>query len=234
MKGLRWKLDITFLGIADILLFLPQRLFRLIQHFFLPADRIYREVYPRTYSLFWGFEFVVRLVEILGIGELYNILSCWLKFNTRALDRREVVLSRTIFGEKFPLYRVCIDEWAMVGPPQRHICYVSFWTVNSWRSMSDCLLIHELVHTWQYHRLGMVYILRALVAQRSKQGYDYGGTEALREVYLRLGKMDEFNLEQQADIVADYCRIKKGLGPAWGKGSWVDLPLYQYFVDQLI
>lgn len=234
MRGLKWKLENSFWCLVDIILLFPKRVFWLIQHLYSPVAPIYLEAFPRTYRLFWGLEVVLRLLEIIGVGDVYNMLSAWFKFNTRPLSESEHALLETIFGKDFPWHRVGIDEWAVMGPPQSQICYVSFWTINSWRRMSDCLLVHEMVHTWQYHHLGIVYIPRALVAQRTIWGYDYGGVEALQKVYRKQGKLQHFNLEQQADIVADYCRIKKGLGPSWGKGSWIDLPLYQYFIDQLI
>ncbi len=234
MRGLKWRLQNTFWGLRDLFMLLPLRLLRFFQHFGQPVNPIYREVFPRSYPLFWGLEVLIRFLEILGIGDLYQIISGWLKFNTRPLMNTEKEILATIFGPGFPFHRIHIDEWALLGPPQMQICYVSFWTINSWRQMSTCLLVHEMVHVWQYQQLGMVYIPRALAAQGSHLGYNYGGVGVLQRVYAQEGKLSGFNLEQQADIIADYCRIKKGLGPSWGVGSWVDLPFYQYFVDQLI
>ena len=99
--------------------------------------------------------------------------------------------------------------------------------------MNNSLLIHELVHVWQYQKVGIVYIPRALVAQRSAEGYDYGGAEGLEAARQAGRSLLEFNLEQQADIVSDYYRIREGYPPRWGHAGVASLPLYEYFVQQL-
>jgi hypothetical protein len=99
--------------------------------------------------------------------------------------------------------------------------------------MDDALLIHELVHVWQYQRLGFRYIPQALRAQASGAGYDYGGTEALYRARREGKTLFDFNLEQQADIIADYFRLLQGRPPRWGYGWTDDLPLYEYFARSL-
>ncbi|GJM31335.1 MAG: hypothetical protein DHS20C18_03360 [Saprospiraceae bacterium] len=234
MHKLSWKIRNTLFAFGNILLKLPNRIYDFVSHFGRPLHPIYRQVFPNWFWTFWFLEAFLRLLEIFGLAELYETLATWLKVNTRPLNAKEKTLLLNIFGPHFPYQRIGIDERAYIGPMQMNVCYVSFLTINSWKKMSDCLLVHEMVHTWQYQRLGIVYIPRALAVQCIVGGYNYGGIEKLQEIFGRNGKLDEFNLEQQADIVADYCRIKSGLGPSWGKGTWVDLPVYQYFVDQLL
>lgn len=99
--------------------------------------------------------------------------------------------------------------------------------------MTNSVLLHELVHVWQFQNMGIVYIPRALRAQYSSKGYNYGGLDAL-QMQIEQGKgLDSFNLEQQADIIADYFRIKNGYRPRWGSANLLDLPTYQHFVDHL-
>ena len=74
-------------------------------------------------------------------------------------------------------------------------------------------------------------MLRALAAQRTKEGYNYGGLEKL-EQYKYKG-LSAFNLEQQADIIADYFRIKNDMKPEWGNGTKADLPLYEVYVEEV-
>ena len=81
--------------------------------------------------------------------------------------------------------------------------------------------------------MGAVYIPRALRAQYSNVGYNYGGVSNLRS-FLKKGKdLHAFNLEQQADIVADYYLIKDGYKPNWGNGNKKDLPIYEAFINQI-
>ena len=66
------------------------------------------------------------------------------------------------------------------------------------------ILLHELVHVYQYERAGSHrYFAEALLAQH-QEGYSYGGVEALREARARGKHLKDFNREQQAQIVQDY------------------------------
>lgn len=145
----------------------------------------------------------------------------------------EVELAKTFFGDSINYKRVRIDELSIAGPMQQNFCYVSFYFVNSWGRMQNSLLLHELTHVWQFEQMGSVYIPRALKAQYSRMGYNYGGIAALKAAK-ELGKsFHSFNLEQQGDIIADYFLIKDGYQPRWGNGLYQDLPVYKSFADQV-
>ncbi len=202
----------------------PLRLRRLMVHFY---------VFKINTLPFWTLELFFRILELLGIGDLYDAASQSLKWTTRPLSKREISLASAIFGESLPYARIRIDERALVGPRQGKFCYVSFYTINSWGKMPDPLLIHELVHVWQYHHLGIAYIPRALAAQYSPEGYNYGGVEGLRSAIGKGKKLTDFNYEQQADIIEDYFRLLVGLPPSWGWANSHDLETYAHFAKQL-
>ncbi|MEL6945484.1 MAG: hypothetical protein AAFO82_22755, partial [Bacteroidota bacterium] len=84
-----------------------------------------------------------------------------------------------------------------------------------------------------YQHLGAAYIPRALWAQRTQEGYNYGGVTALQMAIQTNKKFWEFNYEQQGDIVADYFRISHGYSPCWGRGTIDDLWVYEYFMEQV-
>jgi len=68
------------------------------------------------------------------------------------------------------------------------------------------LIVHELVHTYQYEQRGSIYIGQGLWAQR-KQGrkaYDYGGSQGLSEDYAAGIRYSDYNREQQGQIAQDY------------------------------
>ncbi len=93
--------------------------------------------------------------------------------------------------------------------------FVTFHTVNLPRTGPHAranldVLIHELVHVYQYERLGSVYGGESLVAQRTA-GYDYGGLEGLRQALAAGRSFGAYNREQQAQIVQDYfARLRSG------------------------
>ncbi|MEZ4986833.1 MAG: hypothetical protein R2795_17645 [Saprospiraceae bacterium] len=90
---------------------------------------------------------------------------------------------------------------------------MSVYTINSWGRMHDALLIHDGAYM-AVSAYGSVYIPRALRAQFSKEGYNYGGAPkvaTLAQASCLLG----FNLEQQANLIADYWRLSED-GTGWG------------------
>ncbi|MBK8566305.1 MAG: hypothetical protein IPN76_23950 [Saprospiraceae bacterium] len=181
----------------------------------------------------WWQDFSFLLLDLLAVPELYETLGDFLKWDTRPLSPLERKLAASVFGDALKLDQVCIDSKAMIGCKKRNIVYVSFFTVNSWGKIHPSTFVHELVHIWQYQNLGAAYMTKALRAQRTREGYNYGGIDKLREAMGRKARLTDFNLEQQADIVADYYAIREGLKPAWGKGTQADLPVYQYFMAQI-
>ncbi len=182
----------------------------------------------------WYLEWFFLCLDLLGVPECYEGAATIFKPRTRELTPTEREMLEPLFGSDFPYHRVRIDETARLGPPQWRICYVSFCTINSFGPMTDDTLVHELVHVWQYLRHGSVYIPRALLAQRSRMGYDYGGMRALQRAVGADCGLEAFNFEQQADIIADAFRIGQGLAPRWLRpGERPDIRLYQPFLAEL-
>ncbi|MEL6971924.1 MAG: hypothetical protein AAFZ63_20075 [Bacteroidota bacterium] len=217
------KLRASGQRLGQILRWLPIRLRRLGKHL---------RQFCWT-SAMWWLEAIYLLLDVVGLPEIYETLVDWVKWNSRALYPEEVELLIPIFGNTIHYDRVRIDEHAFIGPPQMKICYVSFYTINAWGGMSPALLIHEMVHVWQFQHWGSVYIPRALRAQASPEGYNYGGAPAVVNWARQDARLEDFNPEQQADLVADYWRLLNGWRTQWGPAGPADIPYYGYFVDQL-
>ncbi len=88
--------------------------------------------------------------------------------------------------------------------------FTIFHTVNlprsGWHSREHIdLLVHELVHVYQFERVGSVYIYQALRAQRTN-GYGYGGWSQLIKDRGQGLHFKDYNREQQGQIAQDYCR----------------------------
>lgn len=163
---------------------------------------------------------LVDLLEIAGIGEIYETLVDLVKFNTRRLTDDEIRDASSVFGSSLNLRLVRLDRWAVVGPARTKRDYTSFHTVNCWRESRRDVLIHELTHVWQYERAGAIYMPQALHAQLRGAGYRYGGAAGLREAT----GFDGFNREQQAQIVQDFFRMRQ---------SHPDIQLYATFVQKV-
>lgn len=91
-------------------------------------------------------------------------------------------------------------------------------------------LVHEVVHIWQYTRHGAAYIPRALYAQTTPEGYNYGGLAPLQA----MSELEDFNYEQQADIIEDAFRLANGYQAQWvvGRGAEV-LPAYYPYLEEI-
>jgi len=210
---------------------LRQRAARLMQHFknFWSYDGLDRSVSPfRGKPVGYLLDLFFFLLDIFWIGELYETVSEWLKYRTRALDAREREIVHTLFGDAVDVDRIRIDEAALTAAWSR-ATYVGIYTINSNGPMSEDLFVHELIHIWQYARLGSVYIPRALRAQRSPEGYNYGGV-----IELGLGDAEwmAYNYEQQGDILADYWRARHGRTTRWDDGL-VGVDSFMPFVEKL-
>ena len=215
--------------ITDIFTFFPARLRRFLLH-------LGHSIMGRRREYFfswWLLDTSLLLLEIFGVAEWYELFNFLVKRNTRSLSSDEKALALTIFGDELLYRRIRMDEKAYLGPKRYRFCYVSFFTINSWGPMRDDIFIHELVHIWQYQQHGASYIPRALAAQRTPEGYNYGGLKQLKITKNNGGNLADFNYEQQADIVADYYRLSRGRPPEWGRAAATDLHFYTYFVRQI-
>ena len=183
--------------------------------------------------LLWFAELFILILEIFGIGEFYETITDFLKTKTRPLQDWEVKMAKPIYGNSIDYQLVRIDETAWAGPKQYHFCYVSFNLINCWQQMSNHILIHELMHIWQYQRMGAIYMVRALSAQHTKMGYNYGGIAAIRAKIANGETLLDFNFEQQADVVADCFLLRQGFAPQWGAARLADIKTYEFFLKDL-
>ena len=171
-----------------------------------------------------------QVAELLGLFDAYEAVSNFFTCDLRGLSPEECAFLYPIFGDSIPYSRIRIDEQAHLGPRQYRFFYVGFLTINSWGPIPPAVLVHEIVHVWQYLHLGALYIPRALAAQRSREGYDYGGLAGLRAA----SSLEDFNYEQMAAVIEDYFRIVRGLTPRYvGDRAGIDPECYVRFVKEL-
>ncbi len=230
LKRIYIKVQGLFIRTMRALLLLPIRFYRIVVHI-VAGIRTLAKRQGKLQN--WWQDFAFLLLDLLAVPEVYETTTDFLKWNTRPLSPLERKLAASVFGDALKLDQICLDNEAVIGCKKRNIVYVSFFTVNSWGKIHPTTFIHELVHIWQYQKLGAAYMTQALRAQHTKEGYNYGGVNGLKEAMGNKAKLTDFNLEQQADIVADYYAIREGLKPAWGQGTQADLPVYQYFIAQI-
>ena len=94
------------------------------------------------------------VLDIFAFGEIYETISEWVKFNTRALNQTERGIVQEIFGATVDVDRIRIDEFAII-PKFMNIAYVGVYTINHFGKMSEDLFVHELIHIYS----GAKYLL---------------------------------------------------------------------------
>ncbi len=205
------------------------RLWRHLVYWLWPKD-IFKNTLRSEGLIEWVVHLVFYVIDFFAIPEIYECIMIAFKWNTRALYKVEVAEARKIFGDAIRYVFVKVDQKAHLGPRQGNFAYVSFNTINVYGNMSLKLLIHELVHVWQYQRFGSVYAYHAMKAQKSTEGYDYGGIESLFADMTKGKRFLDFNFEQQGDILADYyARCHCDETPVT-----IDETIYKYYAGQLV
>jgi hypothetical protein len=207
----------------------PKRLKRLFTYYFHPFY---------TKPKFRAFPFM--LAECFFLFDIYEILSNLLKPSARQLTDKEILRGGEIFGKSIDFDVIMMDEKAHLLTRHLNVAYVGFNTINSWGKMRDDILIHELVHVWQYQHFGAGYIINALVAQRSAAGYNYTQATAYlippesTKKWYEYDSIHQLNAEQQADLVQDYYRLKKGMTAEWEKKFTThDLDKFGKFIQEI-
>ncbi len=180
---------------------------------------------------------LIQLLEVVGVGEIYETVADFIKFNTRELTGAEKARAQLIFGGAIDYNLVRVDDRALLGPAFTKREYVSFHIINGWGGIADDVLIHELTHVWQYSKMGAIYMPRAIGAQGSSAGYDYGGLAGLRKAQAAGQGLTSFNLEQQASIIQDYYTAKYenriGNNPVAAADKAAILATYEHFAREV-
>lgn len=175
-------------------------------------NRKYRTIGYRLVSvILWVLLIPINILDLLGVFILTDTLRR-VAVQTRKLTEFELAEARKVFGDTLNYSMIRIRENSAMArrgaqyAKKNQLGFVLFRTVNFSRKLdhdrnsSDMpWLIHELTHVLQFRYIGTQYILEALRAQRNA-GYNYQGVKGLQ----RAGSLEEFNLEQQADIIKHY------------------------------
>ena len=155
----------------------------------------------------WVGRLIGKLLDLVGFGEIMDLLWQIIKFNTRPLTSTEIGEAKKVFRDSINYWQVRIDEYSFIAwlgskfAGSRYMGVVTFHTINFNRKITAtpgsgdmAWLIHELTHVSQMEHAGMQYMGEALYAQATA-GYSY----TLGKPHFR-----DYNREQQADIAKDY------------------------------
>jgi hypothetical protein len=165
---------------------------------------------PRAIGI-WLIVLTFRLLDLVGVPELWSFLLRAVA-HVSPLTGAEIGAAAAILGPTAVRYAdVRVAEGGILNlifKRNEGRAFATFHTINlptfgPHRRANFGILLHELVHVYQYERTGGLYIAEAIYAQKTS-GYDYGGPDDLAVCLANGVCYRNFNREQQAQLVQDY------------------------------
>lgn len=156
-------------------------------------------------------EILLNVLDVFGVPEIFALAWRGLTHAT-PLTPDEIAAAASVLGPNRLRYRdVRVAQGGILRLVFRfngNRAFAAFHTINlpeTGKHTRDRLdiVLHELIHVYQYERAGSRYFTEALVAQR-EEGYGYGGPAGLHDAHGHGRRLRNFNREQQAQIVQDY------------------------------
>ena len=160
----------------------------------------------------WGHHLACCLFDLFAGPELVQLLLR-AATRTRPLTSHEIEVASAVLGDKAIQYhRVRLAQGGVLTYTfqlNNNRAFSTWHTINmpDGREKDLPLLVHELTHTYQFERVGTVYIGQALWEQRKhgRAAYHYDGEEGLRSARSAGKHYRDYNREQQGQIAQDYC-----------------------------
>lgn len=207
----------------------PSRVRRLWHHLCYPRRATDAKPFLARNVLAWLLDAVCYTADVLWVGEGWMRLMRVLKPWHRKLSEREIDLARSVFGDALDTTNIWIDSRSIVCRHKTIEAFVTFEIINFHQRLDDAVLVHELVHVWQFQHFGAIYLALAWRAHRAERVYDYGGEVGLVTAMWEGKQLLDFSVEQQAEIIEQSFRIQQGTEHVSPLGKQA----YAYFVRQL-
>jgi hypothetical protein len=230
---------------------LPVRLIRLLQTakrlilgilFFLPEliDAIrHREIrqwtrYKLGRIIDWLHHLAAQLFDLIGGPELGQFFFHFFT-NTTPLTAEEITMMSEIIGPDAIRYhetRVAQGGiLSLIFKLNGNLAFATWRTINIPRTgrhtrENKPLIAHELTHVYQYEMIGSRYLGEAIymLIKTKRDCYDYGGRNGLVLACSAGIHYSDYNREQQAMIVQDYCALQQ---------MGADVSAYQPFITEV-
>jgi hypothetical protein len=195
--------------------YFPSRFRRLFFHF-IPSRLSKQPSYGESTWWMWPVELLFLIFDLVGIPDYIMQLRLLFNSQIRSINDREIKVITHFFGTPSFLNDIWMSTSDSFRLRKFAHAFVLHNSINFHQSISDSILIHEAMHVLQYHLVGSIYIIRSLMAQRSSEGYGYGGSEAIYHNMLIGKSIWQYNYEQQAQIIQDYYDLSTSTNEAIG------------------
>lgn len=182
----------------------------------------------------WLHHLATQLFDLVGGPEIAQFFLFFFT-NTTPLTTEEISMMSNIVGPDAIRYReVRVAQGGilnLVFGINGNLAFATWRTINipqTGRHTRDIrsLMAHELTHVYQYERIGSRYLGEAIymLVKTKRDCYDYGGKRGLVVSCSSGIHYCDYNREQQAMIVQDYCTLQQ-LG--------ADVSAYLPYIDEL-
>lgn len=185
--------------------------------------------FPPTSFAEWWIDGFFYTLDVLYFPFWYEAITRLVKRSVRKLTPHERAEAGLVFGDSLLYDSIRVDTRPALGVGKDVLAYVTFFTVNCKGKLPMAIFIHELVHVWQYQQFGSVYIAKAIKAQRSREGYDFGGVQGLYQEMIKGKTLLHFNFEQQAEIIESYFTMLKK-----SKAAPLEESVLKYFAEVVV
>lgn len=142
----------------------------------------------------------------------------------RKLTKNEVNLARLVYKDSIPYDKVWIIRGGLLGMPNSsnnamtpfgmiHMPSRDYDIIKDFTVRKDTgdirWFIHEMAHVWQYYAMDLSVACRG-VALKAKGGYEADAKAYAYDLFGADAKKEfkDFNIEQQAQIIAHYFLVK--------------------------
>lgn len=164
----------------------------------------------------WALQLITRVFDTLGGPEIIEFLEHIFSKVSR-LSGEEEAAAKSVMGPSAIRWgQVRIGEGGFLSIVFRFNearAFTTWHTINLPPADRHnlAIIVHELVHVYQYEKVGSWYLPQAAHAQMTI-GYGYGGAAGLTRDRAAGKHYAGYNREQQAQIAQDYYTLKQGGG----------------------
>lgn len=205
------------------------RFSRFILHFLQWIPAVKKSHLPSKGVVEWSIDLIFYCFDLLLFPDILELIFTWVQPKIRLLNRDEKLYITKYFKNQVWVQNIRMNSRIPKWIENLAVAFVTFNTIHFSEKLTVPIFIHEVVHIWQYQKFGSVYIYRALKAQNSNEGYNYGGLENLYSKMLDNYIFTDFNFEQQGEIFEDYCRLKE----SESYENPIAQASFEYFVGQV-
>ena len=164
--------------------------------------------------LFRGHGLMAQLFDAVGGPEIGQFLMHLITYTTPLTPEEQAMMQEVLGTEAMRYDEIRVAEGGLmdwVFARNGNLAFTTWRTVNFPRNgrhtrANRAILVHELMHVYQYEQVGSRYLGEAIymLIKTKRDCYGYEGEDGLQRDRAAGKRYRDYNREQQAQIVQDY------------------------------